>query len=112
MSSDTEKQIRNRVKALKSFYTDLVIYGAICLACVIIWLSTGGGFWPIWVILGLGISAGFQGLELGFFSMILDILPFLRPEWEEEQVQSLLSETKALTKNTPLNSQTGIDTQS
>ena len=44
--------------------------------------------------------------------MILDILPFLRPEWEEEQVQSLLSETKALTKNTPLNSQTGIDTQS
>jgi fatty acid desaturase len=70
MLQENEKLIRERVKALKDFYTNLVVYAAICLACIIIWLSTGGGFWPIWVIIGLAISAGFQGLRLGIFPMI------------------------------------------
>lgn len=92
MLNENETQIRERIKALKEFYTNLVVYGVICIACIIIWLSTGGGFWPIWVIFALGISAAIQGLRLGIFPMIGDVLPFLKPEWEEEQVKSLLNE--------------------
>lgn len=94
MLPENETQIRERVKALKEFYTNLVVYAAICLACIIIWLSTGGGFWPIWVIFGLAISVGFQGLRLGIFPMISDILPFLKPEWEEDQIKSMMSEAE------------------
>lgn len=90
MLSEEEIKIRERVKSLKEFYTNLVIYSMICLACIIIWLSTGGGFWPIWVIFALGISAAIQGLRLGIFPMLVDIFPFLKPEWEEQQVKTLL----------------------
>jgi hypothetical protein len=92
MLPENEMHIRERVKALKEFYTNLVVYGVICIACIIIWMSTGGGFWPIWVIFALGISAVIQGLRLGIFPMIADVLPFLKPEWEEEQVKSLLDD--------------------
>lgn len=92
MLPENEMQVRERVKALKEFYTNLVVYGIICIACIIIWMSTGGGFWPIWVIFALGISAVIQGLRLGIFPMIADVLPFLKPEWEEEQVKSLLDD--------------------
>jgi hypothetical protein len=89
---ENEMHIRERVKTLKEFYTNLVVYAVICIACIIIWMSTGGGFWPIWVIFALGISAIIQGLRLGIFPMIADVLPFLKPEWEEEQVKSLLDD--------------------
>lgn len=92
MLPENELKIRERVKSLKEFYTNLVVYGVICLACIIIWLSTGGGFWPIWVIFALGISAGIQGLRLGIFPMLGDLLPFLKPEWEDQQVKSMLKE--------------------
>lgn len=103
MLPEHEMQVRERVKALKEFYTNLVVYGIICLACIIIWMSTGGGFWPIWVIFALGISAVIQGIRLGIFPMIADVLPFLKPEWEEEQVKSLLDESP--TSETPSHTQ-------
>lgn len=96
MLPENEIKIRERVKTLKEFYTNLVVYGVICLACIIIWLSTGGGFWPIWVIFALAISAGIQGLRLGIFPMLGDVLPFLKPEWEEQQVKTMLEEPETI----------------
>ena len=65
---------------------------------IIIWLSTGGGFWPIWVIFGLGISAAMQGIKLGLFPMLPDFLPFLKADWEEQQVKNLLDDKSSTPK--------------
>lgn len=100
MTSNHEPQIRERVKALKEFYTSIVIYIVISLACILIWLSTGGGFWPIWVMLGLGASAGMQGVRLGIFPMISELLPFLKPEWEDEQVKTILEDLEPIKRTT------------
>lgn len=100
MALNNENQVRERVKALKEFYTSLVIYALISLACILIWLSTGGGFWPIWVMLGLSASAGMQGVRLGIFPMISELLPFLKPEWEDEQVKTILNEVEPPKKPT------------
>lgn len=86
-----EEEIRQKIKGLKNFYINLVIYTFTGFSSIIVWLSMGQGpFWPIWVILGCGICAILQGLNLGQFSQLQELLPFLRPEWEEEQVKSLL----------------------
>jgi hypothetical protein len=92
---DHENSIRKRVQALKSFYTNLVIYAVVCVACIIIWVSMGGGpFWPIWVIFGYGLSAVLQGVTLGQIPQLHEFLPFLNPEWEEEQIKKMSKKTK------------------
>lgn len=92
MTPEKEHEIREHVKALKDFYTNLVLFGAIIVACVIIWLSSGGPFWPIWVIIGLGISAILQGSRLGVIPMLPEVLPFLKKDWEEQQIKTLLND--------------------
>ena len=91
---DFEDSLRKHVQALKAFYTNLVIYAVVCVACIIIWISMGGGpFWPIWVIFGFGLGAILQGASLGQIPKVHEFLPFLNPAWEEEQVQALLEKT-------------------
>lgn len=97
---EKEDNIRKHIHDLRKFYTNLVIYGAVSLLCILIWISMGGGvFWPIWVVLGLGASAALQGISLGQIPKLEELLPFLRPEWEEEQVKALLE--KKSSKTTP-----------
>ncbi len=92
---DHENSIRNRVQALKTFYTNLVIYAVVCVACVVIWVSMGcGPFWPIWVIFGCGLSSVLQGVSLGQIPQLQEFLPFLNPEWEEEQVKKISKKQK------------------
>ncbi len=87
-----EREIREKVRALRQFYTNLMIYGAVSVMCFLIWAMTGGYFWPIWVILGFVGSSILQGIKLGMFPVLEDIFPFLKPDWEEEQVKTLLND--------------------
>lgn len=89
---DKEKEVREKVQALRQFYRNLVNYGAISLFCCLIWLTTGGTFWPLWVLIGFIISATVQAVELGMFPVLEDIFPFFRPDWEERQVQLMMKE--------------------
>ena len=97
-----ENSIRKRVQALKSFYTNLVIYAVVCVACIVIWVSMGGGpFWPIWVIFGCGLSAVLQGVTLGQIPQLHEFLPFLSPDWEEEQVKKMSKKEKSSETSSP-----------
>lgn len=92
--SDSENNIRERIRELKDYYTNLVIYGVVVLTCLIVWLTTGGPFWPIWVIVALGSVALIKGIRLGLFPKLSELFPFLRPDWEDEQVRVALDESK------------------
>jgi hypothetical protein len=88
---DKEAQTREHVKDLKSLYTNLLTYGTVTIACLLIWAMTGGGyFWPIWVFFALGGSAIAQAVRLGRVSIIHQYFPFLSPEWEDKQVKKLM----------------------
>lgn len=89
---DKEKEVREKVQALRQFYQNLLNYGAISLFCCLIWLTTGGTFWPLWVLIGFIISATVQALNLGMLPVLEDIFPFFRPDWEERQVQLMMKE--------------------
>jgi len=85
---DTEEKIRERVREMKLYYTNLMVYGFVSILCLLIWIATGGGhFWPLWVFLGLGASAVLQGARLGQMKVLEDYFPFLKSEWEEEQIR-------------------------
>ena len=53
--SQREMAIR-RIKAKNDFKIHLVVYLAVNALLVAIWLSSGGFFWPIFVIGGWGIG--------------------------------------------------------
>jgi len=88
---DKETQVREQVRELRVYYTNLVVYAAVSAGCILIWLLNGGGvFWPIWPMMAFGIAAALQGVRLGQLKALESWLPFLNPEWEESQVKSLL----------------------
>ncbi|MBW8308509.1 MAG: 2TM domain-containing protein [Candidatus Paracaedibacteraceae bacterium] len=89
---ESENTIRERIRELKEYYTNVVIYGVVIFACLIIWMTTGGPFWPIWVIVALGAVALLKGIRLGLFPKLSEIFPFLRSDWEEEQIRRALEE--------------------
>ncbi len=88
---DDRETIKKQLETLKEFYTNLLIYALISIICIVIWISMGfGAFWPIWVIFGLSISAFIQAVRAGQLPKILEYIPFLKPEWENEQIERLL----------------------
>jgi hypothetical protein len=83
------EDLRHRLRELKDFYTNLLIYAVICVLSILVWLSTGmGTFWPIWVILGYGITVGLKAIKLGQIPGLNDFFPFLSDDWEEQQLQA------------------------
>lgn len=95
---ESEHHIRERIRELKEYYTNLVIYGVVVLACLIIWMTTGGPFWPIWVIVALGAVSLLKGIRLGLFPKLSEVFPFLKSDWEEEQIRVALEENKETNK--------------
>ena len=84
--------LRQKIRELKLFYTNLSIYGFVGGACILLWLSMGcGPFWPAWVIFGLALTAGLEAIRIGQCAFLENVLSFLRPEWEEEQLKILQS---------------------
>ncbi len=96
---EKENIVRRKVRALRAFYTNLAIYSVVCAASIFAWLMMGAGpFWPIWVIFGCGAAAVLQALSLGHLPMVEEMLPFLKPEWEEAQVKLLMAEKNEVMK--------------
>ncbi|WP_010302670.1 2TM domain-containing protein [Candidatus Odyssella thessalonicensis] len=93
---ESEDNIRERIRELKEYYTNLIIYGVVIFACLIIWLTTGGAFWPIWVMVALGSVALLKGIRLGLFPKMSELFPFLRPDWEEVQIKAALEEKERI----------------
>lgn len=88
---DKETEVRERVRELRVYYTNLVVYSGVSIGCILIWLLNGAGaFWPIWPIMAFGIAAALQGARLGQLKALDDWFPFLSPEWEEAQVKNML----------------------
>lgn len=99
MTPENEQKMREHLQQLKQFYTNLVTYSAIFLATLIIWMITGGPFWPIWVLFGLGTSALMQAIRLGLVPLFENIFPFLRSDWEEEQLNQMLDKEDQRSKS-------------
>jgi hypothetical protein len=96
---DRETQVRERVRELRLYYTNLVVYAGVTVGCILVWLLNGAGaFWPIWPIMAFGIAAALQGVRLGQLKVLEDWFPFLSPEWEETQVKTLLKGADKKTK--------------
>lgn len=101
MTPDKEQKLREHLRDLKQFYTNLVTYGAIFIATLIIWMITGGPFWPIWVLFGLGTAAIMQAIRLGLLPVFENFFPFLRPDWEDEQLRQMVDQEEKPTRSSP-----------
>ncbi|MDR0631469.1 MAG: 2TM domain-containing protein [Holosporales bacterium] len=93
---DNEDSIRKYVRELRMFYKDIVTSGIVMLVCIVAWCATGGGFWPIWVLIALSVHTLLRAIAIGRvspsdFGFFHKFLAFLRPEWEEQQYQKILS---------------------
>ena len=79
------QRARQRVQALRGFYTHLAVYIIVNIGLFLIDLLTGpGGWWFYWPLLGWGI-----GLAAHAFS-VFGTTRWLGPEWEERQIRKEL----------------------
>lgn len=90
-----EKEAREYVQNLKKFYTEATGFGALTILFILIWAASGAGyFWPLWIIIFGGIGFLYRAINYGFLPQLAELLPFTKPEWEEEQVKKLTAESK------------------
>lgn len=82
-----DRDVKDHIRNLRHFYTNILMYGGVILLCLCIWLTTGGAFWPLWVIVAFSVSTVVQAVKLGMCPIISDMFPFLKPDWEEEKVK-------------------------
>jgi uncharacterized membrane protein len=62
--ADARKQALERLKAQRAFRSLLATAAIVSLIAVAIWAVSGAGsFWPVWVMLGMGIAVLFSGLR-------------------------------------------------
>lgn len=87
----TEEEIRKRVKTLKRFYMDLVVYTVVNVLLILIWLTLDRSwdFWPKYVIVIWGFALAFRACQLGLMPFVFQYIFFLKPEWEERKVEEL-----------------------
>ena len=89
-----DEEIKERIRELRDYYTSLVIHGIVVIVCFLIWLTTGGAFWPLWVLISLGTVSVIKGIRLGLFPQLSEYFPFLSKEWEDEQYKAAVDESK------------------
>lgn len=86
-----EHEVREYVRKLRRFYTDVLIYLAVNIGLILIWAISGGGyFWPIWVIIGWGIGLGVHAFSLGLIPQMNAMVPFMTAEWEDKEIRRLM----------------------
>jgi uncharacterized membrane protein len=64
VQDDARRQAISRLKAKRDFKSFLGTAAIVIVVVIVVWaLSDSEYFWPIWVILGLGIALFFSGLQ-------------------------------------------------
>ncbi|MCG7499616.1 2TM domain-containing protein [Vibrio sp. Of7-15] len=80
-----EKIILEQVRAIKSFYSNLISYfSVIALLFVINFMIDPSYIWAWWPALGWGIGIVCHGLSA------FEVLNFFGPDWEKKQVEKRL----------------------
>ena len=86
-----EKEVREHVKRLRRFYTDVFIYLVTNCLFILIWaFSSVSYFWPFWSIIGWGIGLGIHAFSLGLLPQMIEQVPFLTADWEDEEVHRVI----------------------
>ncbi|HEX2915256.1 MAG TPA: 2TM domain-containing protein [Chloroflexia bacterium] len=62
-SSSLYQTAARRVHKKINFYKNLSSYAIVCTFLWILTIVTGGGAWPIWVMLGWGVGLAFQAVD-------------------------------------------------
>lgn len=99
-----EKEVREHVRKLRRFYTDVFVYLIINSLFILIWaISSVDYFWPFWSIIGWGIGLGFHAFSVGLIPQMIEQVPFLTTEWEDEEVHRIVErrQKKKSKKKTP-----------
>jgi len=91
-----EQEVRKKVKALKSFYKDLINFAVVNSALVLIWLTFDktGTFWPKYVMLVWGIVLVIRASRSGVTPLMFHRSSFLSTEWEEKKVREIMRKNK------------------
>jgi len=101
------------VKELSGFYKQLSLYVIVNIFFIVYWLLSGEEyFWPLWVILGWGTPLFFVAVDLQILPKSLQKtmnslleslpLPFLKPEWETDQLNRLMRKKSVKTDSSSL----------
>ncbi|MDR3285114.1 MAG: 2TM domain-containing protein [Holosporales bacterium] len=86
----SKEEIRRYVRELKLLYKEIFISVGIFLMCLVAWITTGGGFWPLWVFLAFAIKIFIRVISVGIINekaCFGRFTSFLSPEWEEKQIE-------------------------
>jgi hypothetical protein len=85
-----EQKIKQQLQGIKDLYINVLIYSVVAIICILIWISMGFGvFWPIWVIIAFCVTSIIQGIRVGMICKIVEYIPFLKPDWEKNQMELL-----------------------
>ncbi len=84
--AEAEKRAWKRVRALKIFYTHMMIYVVVNFVLIPFDLFTPGGPWFYWPLLGWGLCLGVHAAQT------YEKLPWFTRDWEQRKVQELMQE--------------------
>lgn len=90
-----EAHARRRVQEIRGFYLHAGIYVLVNIGLLLVYIfGPGGGFWPIWCILGWGAGLGIHALSA--WRMVPTL--FTR-EWEDKKVRQIIAHEKKVIEN-------------
>ncbi len=87
-----EEEVRQRVKALRGFYMDIIWFVLGNALFIFIWLAFDrrGAFWPKYIFLVWGATLLVEAYRKGILDFFSSRISFLTPEWEEEKIDQLI----------------------
>ena len=84
-AKDPEKEARDQVAEIKSFYTHLATFIMVHIMLVGIYLLSGGGhFWPLYSLFGWGIGLASHAAS------VFGLTGMYGREWEERKVREII----------------------
>ncbi len=87
-----EEEIRQRVKALREFYMDMLGFVLGNGLFILIWFifDSSGTFWPKYIFLVWAIALVGEAYRRNIINLFSSRISFLAPEWEEEKVSKMI----------------------
>jgi hypothetical protein len=88
--SNSNDDVRQYVRALKLLYKEAFISAGIFLICVVAWMTSGGVFWPLWVLIGFMVKLFVSAISIGLVdekAVFGRFTSFFGAEWEARQIE-------------------------